>query len=287
MTGHLKALRQELKGGRLALHAIVLVLCALWFTPIAGLVASSLRSQSEMGISGWWQIFVDPKVTLDNYARAIGYVGVLNAAGTSLALAIPVTILTTLLSAIGAYALVRLEPPRARLFAAALVVLLVLPPQVTVVPLLKLFVAIGLNGKVPAVWLYQVGFTIPYGVFLIRGFLISIPEEIFESAVIDGANPLQIFTAIVIPLCAPILAALAILQFLWSWNDLLIPLIFLGGGTLAPPITVQAAGIATSNGQDEPVLMAATCLSVALPLIILVSLQRYFVRGIVSGSVKG
>jgi alpha-glucoside transport system permease protein len=169
----------------------------------------------------------------------------------------------------------------------ALVALLVVPPQVTIVPLLKLFIVLGLNGTVPAVWVYQIGFTIPFGIFLVRGFIASIPEELFESAILDGATVLQTFNLVVLPLCAPILASLAILQFLWSWNDLLIPLIFLGGSSLAAPITVAAAGIATTNGQDQTVLMAATLLSVLLPLVVLLTMQRYFVRGILGGAVKG
>ena len=211
----------------------------------------------------------------------------LRTAMTSLAIAIPATVMTTLLSAIGAYALTRMNAWGSRALSLALVALLVVPPQVTIVPLLKLFIVFGLNGTVPAIWLYQVGFTVPFGIFLIRGFIASIPEELFESATLDGATALQTFNMIVLPLCAPILASLAILQFLWSWNDLLIPLIFLGGSSMAPPITVAAAGIATTNGQDQTVLMAATFLSVLLPLVVLLSMQKFFVRGILGGAVKG
>ena len=273
--------------GRASVHVIVAIFMIVWFTPILGLFVTSLRNQSDMAVSGWWIAFINPMLTGYNYQKAIQYVGVGSSAATSLAIAVPVTVMTALISAIGAFALTRMEFRARKLLSLALVAMLVIPPQLTIVPLLKLFVRIGMNGTVPAVWIYQVGFTVPFGIFLIRGFISSIPEELFESAEIDGASVHQIFRSIVLPLCAPILASLAILQFLWSWNDLLIPLIFLGGSRLAAPITVQAAGIATTNGQDQTVLMAATFLSVLLPLIILLSMQRYFVRGILGGAVKG
>lgn len=275
------------RAGRFALHAVVIGFMAIWFTPILGLFVSSVRSQSDMATSGWWTVFVKPLLTGYNFQQAIRYVGVIDSGLTSLVIAVPVTIATTVISAVGAYALTRMNVPGRRAMSLALVALLVVPPQVTIVPLLKLFIVLGINGTIPAVWIYQVGFTIPFGIFLIRGFIASIPEELFESAILDGATVLQTFTYIVLPLCAPILASLAILQFLWSWNDLLIPLIFLGGSSLAAPITVEAAGIATTNGQDQTVLMAATFLSVLLPLAVLLTMQRYFVRGILGGSVKG
>lgn len=272
---------------RLGVHLVVVVFMVIWFTPVLGLFVSSIRRQSDMAISGWWTVFIDPLLTGYNFQQAIRYVGVIDSGITSLVIAVPVTIMTALISAIGAYALTRMNIAGRRAISLALVALLVVPPQVTIVPLLKLFIFLGLNGTIPAVWLYQVGFTVPFGIFLVRGFVASIPEELFESAVVDGATPLQVFTLIVLPLCAPILASLAILQFLWSWNDLLIPLIFLGGSSLAAPITVEAAGIATTNGQDQTVLMAATFLSVLLPLVVLLTMQRYFVRGILGGAVKG
>jgi alpha-glucoside transport system permease protein len=168
-----------------------------------------------------------------------------------------------------------------------LVAMLVIPPQVTLVPMLKFFSAIGLQGTIPSVWIYQVGFTIPFGIFLIRGFIASIPEELFEAAAIDGASTFQTFRSIVAPLSLPVLASLAIMQFLWSWNDLLIPLLFLGGSDLEAPLTVQVAGLVQSNGEGEAVLMAATCVSILVPLIVLIALQRFFVRGVLGGAVKG
>lgn len=168
-----------------------------------------------------------------------------------------------------------------------LVALLVTPPQITLVPLLRIYNQLGLSGTIPGIWLYQVGFTLPFGVFLLRGFIASIPRELFESASLDGASELRCFLSIVLPLSRPILASLAIMAFLWSWNDLLIPLLFMGGSDLAAPITVNLAGLAAQTTQGQGPLLAATFLSVLVPLVLILSLQRYFVRGILGGAVKG
>jgi len=272
---------------RWAMHIIVIAFIVSWFVPILALLVTSLRTQSDAAATGWWTAFVNPLFTTYNYQLALEQVGVADSLATSLAIAIPTTVLTTVLSVVGAYALTRMRFAGRTIFSLALVALLVTPPQITLVPLLKIYHAVGLSGTIPGIWLYQVGFTLPFGIFLIRGFIASIPGELFESASIDGASQLRIFRSIVIPLALPVMASLAIMQFLWSWNDLLIPLIFLGGSDLASPITVQVAGLAQQTTQGQGPLMAATVLSVAIPLILVIALQRYFVRGVLGGAVKG
>lgn len=272
---------------RSIIHLIVLVFMVVWFTPILGLFVSSVRLPEEISKSGWWMVFVRPLFTGYNYQQAIKLSHVDESIWTSLAIAVPVTILTTLLSAIGAFAFTRMAFRGQLIMSLILVALLVVPPQVTLVPILRVYGALGLQGMVPAVWLYQVGFTIPFGIFLVRGFFAAIPNDIFEAASIDGAGTLRLFTSIALPLAAPVLASLAILSFLWSWNDLLIPLLFLGGSELSPTITVRVAGMVQTTGQGENLLMASTFVSVLLPLIILITLQRYFVRGVLGGAVKG
>jgi alpha-glucoside transport system permease protein len=168
-----------------------------------------------------------------------------------------------------------------------LVALLITPPQITLVPLLRLYNMVGLSGTVPGIWLYQVGFTLPFGIFLLRGFLASIPEELYESANLDGASELRTFISIVLPLARPIMASLGIMAFLWSWNDLLIPLLFLGGSGMQAPVTVNLAGLVAQTTQGQGPLMAATFMAIIVPIIIIISLQRYFVRGILGGAVKG
>lgn len=268
-------------------HLIVVLFMVIWFTPILALFVSSIRTQTDNASSGWWVAFMKPLFTGFNYQQAMSVIGVGESIGTSIAIAIPVTILTTLISALGAYALTRMRFWGRTSLSLLLVAMLVVPPQVTLVPMLKFFNLVGLTGTVPAVWIYQVGFTVPFGIFLLRGFIASIPEELFESASLDGARPLRVFRSIVLPLSIPVMASLAIMQFLWSWNDLLIPLLFLGGSDLAAPITVEVAGLVQTTGQGEAQMMAATFISVLLPLILIVSLQRYFVRGILGGAVKG
>jgi alpha-glucoside transport system permease protein len=272
---------------RLALHIIVFAFMVVWFTPVLGLFVSSVRTASDISSSGWWTAFVDPLFTGYNYQQAFAATGVGESMATSLAIAVPSTVMTTLISAIGAFALTRMRFRGQTIVSLLLVGLLVIPPQVTLVPLLQLFTAAGLNGTVPAVWIFQIGFHIPFGIFLVRGFMASMPGEIFEAALVDGASMLRIFRSIVLPLSLPILASLAIMQFLWSWNDLLVPLLFLGGTDLEPPMTVQVAGLVQETGQGQSLLLASTVISTLLPLAVLIGMQRYFVRGILGGSVKG
>jgi alpha-glucoside transport system permease protein len=272
---------------RLVLHAVVVLFMIVWFTPVLGLFVNSFRTQGDIGESGWWHALVAPLFTGYNYQQALQVIGLGQSLGTSLAIAVPTTVLTTVISAIGAYALTRMSFAGQTILSLALVALMVTPPQVTLVPLLKLFDVTGLYGTIPAMWLYMVGFTVPFGIFLVRGFIASIPDELFESARLDGASDLRIFRSVVVPLAAPVLGSLAIIQFLWAWNDLLTPLIFLGGTAVAQPLTVNVAGLVTATGQGEAQLMAATVISILLPLIVIISLQRYFVRGVLGGAVKG
>ncbi len=272
---------------RWLVHGIVLVLMISWFVPILALLVSSIRTQGDAASSGWWTAFVRPLFTAYNYQLALEEVGVAGSLGTSLAIAVPVTVLTTVLSLIGAFALTRMRFPGRTALSLILVALLVTPPQITLVPLLRVYHAVGLSGTIPAIWIYQVGFTIPFGIFLVRGFISGIPAELFESASVDGATVLRTFRSIVLPLSIPVMASLAIMQFLWSWNDLLTPLIFLGGSSVPAPITVEVAGLAQQTSQGQGALMAATFLSIVIPLVLVIALQRYFVRGVLGGAVKG
>jgi alpha-glucoside transport system permease protein len=280
-------LRTTRRWVRFIVHAIIVLFMIIWFTPVLGLFVNSVRTTSDVASSGWWHVFIAPLLTGYNYQQALDVIGLGQSLGTSLAIAVPVTVLTTLISAIGAFALTRMTFKGRTALSLVLVGLMVTPPQVTLVPLLKFFDVTGLIGTIPALWLYMVGFTVPFGVFLVRGFVSAIPEELFESARIDGASDLRIFLRIVLPLSAPVLASLAIMQFLWAWNDLLTPLIFLGGTAVAQPLTVNVAGLVTATGQGQAQLMAATVVSILVPLAVIISMQRYFVRGILGGAVKG
>ncbi|RYH00834.1 carbohydrate ABC transporter permease [Salipiger sp. IMCC34102] len=284
-SGARKGRRRRLPGT--LVHVVVLLFIVGWVVPILALFLSSIRTQADTASSGWWMALVRPDLSLQNYALALDQLNIAGSLGTSLAIAIPTTVLTVLLSVIGAYALVRMRFAGRTALSLLLVSLLVTPPQITLVPLLRLYNQVGLSGSIPGIWLYQVGFTLPFGVFLLRGFIASIPKDLYESANLDGASELRTFWSIVLPLSRPIMASLGIMAFLWSWNDLLIPLLFLGGSGVSPPITVNLAGLVAQTTQGQGPLMAATFLSVIVPLMLIISMQRYFVRGILGGAVKG
>ncbi|MFC9454486.1 carbohydrate ABC transporter permease [Streptomyces sp. NPDC056983] len=272
---------------RSPVHMVLTVIGVIWAVPVLGLVVTSFRTTGAVATSGWWNEFVHSAFTAENYGNAATFIDLGAAAGNSLAIAVPATVGTVTVSAVAAYALARM-PFRGRLPLLLLVIALqVTPPQLTLVPVLRLFNAIGLTGSTPAVWLYQIGFTIPFGVFLLYGFFASVPGELLEAAALDGAGEFTIFRRIVLPTATPVLSALAMLQFIWSWNDLLTPLLFLGGGSANAPFTVQIAGLLQATGQGQETTAAAALVSVLIPLTALLLLQRYFVRGILGGAVKG
>ncbi|MBZ4487760.1 carbohydrate ABC transporter permease [Microbacterium sp. cx-55] len=272
---------------RILLHVVILTITVTWFTPVLQMIAMSLRTTPDSASSGWWTIFAQPLITLDNFAVAAKALRLDTTLLATLTFALPAAVITLLLSAYGGYALSRWRF-RGNLFVyGTLVALLAIPPQLAFSPLIQLFSAVGLNGTPAAVWIFQVAYTLPFGVFLVRGYMYTIPIELFEAAAVDGASELRIFLRIVLPLSAPILVSLAILQFMWSWNDLLTPLIFVGVSSDSTPITVQLSGLAaqiSSNGTNTTA--AGALISVLPPLVILLALQRYFVAGITGGAIK-
>lgn len=272
---------------RSPMHLVLIVIGVIWAVPVVGLLITSFRTVGDVATSGWWQALTRPAFTPENYGNANTLMDLGAAASNSLAIAIPATVGTVTVSAVAAFALARMPFPGRLPVLLLVIALQVTPPQLTLVPVLRLFNAIGLTGSTPAVWLYQVGFTVPFGVFLLYGFFASVPSELLEAAALDGAGEFAIFRRIVLPTATPVLAALAMLQFIWSWNDLLTPLLLLGGGSSNAPFTVQIAGLLQSTGQGQETLAAAAIISVALPLAVLLLLQRYFIRGILGGSVKG
>lgn len=272
---------------RILLHVVVFAFCAAWFTPVLSLFVTSFRLESDSSVTGWWYAFFDRRFVLSNYQEAIYLTGVGRSVVNSLTLAIPTVIGTVLISALGAFALAQMRF-RGRLTVFLMLVgFQVLPPQVVLVPMLKFFLALGLTGTFIPVWIIEMGLTIPFGVFLLYGFFAGIPTDLIEAARLDGASEMHIFLMIILPLSSAVLASLGILQFMIAWNHLLIPLIFLGGAGGLTPLTVQVASLAQTNVGGLNILTAATFISVVVPLIIIVTLQKYFVRGILSGAVKG
>jgi alpha-glucoside transport system permease protein len=203
----------------------------------------------------------------------------------SLIVTIPATLLPILFAAFAGYAFAWLHFKGRFLLFALLVGLQVVPLQMTLVPISRFYAQTGLNGTFLGVWLFHTGFGLPYAIYLMRNFLGTLPRDLFESAYLDGASHWTAFRRLVIPLATPAIASLGIFQFLWVWNDLLVALVFLGGTT--PVMTYQISNMVTSLGSGWQVLTAAAFLSMLLPMIVFFSLQRYFVRGMLAGAVKG
>lgn len=273
------------------LHIVIIILALAWMLPTAGLLITSFRPPADVAHSGWWTIFEHPfnftQYTLRNYKAVIGGGGMGRAFLNSLRISIPATIIPVMIATFAAYAFAWMKFPGRQFLFLLSVALLVVPLQMTFIPILRIFAQLGIAGTFPALWLAHTGYGLPLAIFLLHNFIGGLPSELFDSAAIDGASPLQSFFRIVLPLSVPAIASVVIFQFLWVWNDLLVALIYLGGAPDVVPVTVQVANLVGSRGEDWHLLTAAAFVSMALPLVVFFSLQRYFVRGILAGSVKG
>ena len=274
--------------GRMLLHAALLSIIAVWLVPALGLLVSSFRPADRIANTGWWTALAEPtRFTLENYRAVLRTSDLGQSFINSLTIAIPSTVLTILIAAFAAYAFAWMRFPGRSFLFFLIVGLLVVPLQMTMVPVLRLLTGLGLTGTFPAVWLAHTGYGLPFAIYLLRNFFAELPREMFESAEIDGASPFTTFTRLALPTSVSALASLGIFQFLWVWNDLLVALIYLGGRPAVAPLTVAVSNLVNQYGQGWQLLTAAAFLSMLLPLVVFFSLQRYFVRGILAGSVKG
>ncbi|MDE9449206.1 carbohydrate ABC transporter permease [Aliiroseovarius sp. Z3] len=228
-----------------------------------------------------------PSFTLDNYREVLFAEGMGKALLNTLTVTIPATIIPILVAAFAAYALAWMEMPGRALLIAGIVGLLVVPLQVAFIPLLKLHNNIGIGKGYIGIWLAHTGFGLPLAVFLLRNYMAGLPGEIIESARVDGASDFAIFRKIILPLSFPALASFAIFQFLWVWNDLLVAKVFLGTGEDQVVMTGRIVDLLGSRGGDWEILAASAFVSIAVPIAVFFSLQRYLVRGLLAGSVKG
>jgi alpha-glucoside transport system permease protein len=256
--------------------------------PTAGLFVSSFRPGRAIATSGWWTAFQTPfEFTLENYERVLTTQGMGQSFINSLSIAFPATVLTIVVAALAAYAFSWMEFPGRDWLLLVMVGLLVVPLQLTLIPVLRMFATLGWTGEFFAIWLAHAAYGMPFTIFLLRNFFVALPKDLLESAFLDGASHFRAFWRIVMPLSVPALAALGIFQFLWLWNDLLVALVYLGGSRSVAPMTVTISNLVNSFGSSWHLLTAAAFVSMILPLVIFFALQRYFVEGILAGAVKG
>jgi len=289
--------------GQWFVRITIAVVVLLWLIPTMGVLVTSFRPEALTDRTGWWtafaHLFDSGAWTLENYRTALDSQGFESALLNSLAVAIPATVIPITVSAFAAYAFSWMRFPGRDWLFVVVVGLMVVPLQMALIPILRLYTegaTIGgwqiipdlkLNGTFLGVWLAHTGFGLPLATYLLRNYIGALPSSIIESAKIDGADHFTIFRRLVVPLSVPALAAFAIFQFLWVWNDLLVAYVFLGGTRQTRVVTIALSNLIGSHGENWHLLTSAAFVTMALPLIVFFSLQRYFVRGLTAGSVKG
>ncbi len=284
---------------RILIYSILALTAILWTVPTLGLLITSIRIPDDVAASGWWTVFAGKaNFTLQNYVAVLGTDGVdsSNAAASNnlgqaflntIIMAVPSTVIPIFLAALAAYGFAWMSFPGRKILFMVLVALLVIPLQMSLIPILRDYRTLGLNGTFLGVWLANTGFGLSLATYLLYNYIVTLPREVFESAVVDGASHPVMFTKLVVPLSVPAFASFAIFQFLWVWNGILIPLVFLGdkpGLVVLPQRILQMLGTYAANWT---VTTAGAFVSMALPLFIFIAFQRYFVRGMMAGSVKG
>lgn len=283
--------RGGLEPGKALTHLALVMLCLAWILPTLGLLVSSVRPVHRVVDSGWWTVFLTPyeitQLTLENYREVLGQTALGRSFWNSVVITVPATLLPMFLGALAAFAFAWFDFPGKTWLYLTVVTLLVVPLQMTMIPVLRLYNTLGLSGTFSGIWLAHTAYGLPFGIYLLRNFFASLPGSLFEAAYIDGAGPVTAFFHLALPMSLPALASLGIFQFLWVWNDLLVALIYLGGTPNVAPLTLTLSNLVGSYGQDWHLLTAAAFITMAVPLAVFFSLQRYFVRGILAGSVKG
>jgi alpha-glucoside transport system permease protein len=285
--------RTRRRGARLPLHALLIGIMIVWAIPAIGLFVASFRTAAATNASGWWTALAPPyQFSFQNYDYVLNRAGFWPSFLNSFLITVPATVLVVMIAAFTAYAFAWMNFPGRNVLFVVIVGLLVVPLQVTLIPVLSLFrdLEIGgnrISGTILAVWLAHTGYGLPFAVYLLRNYMGGLPREVFESAAIDGAGPGTAFFRLAIPMSIPAIASLIIFQFLWVWNDLLVALVYLGPVPQNHPLSVTLANLTTNFGGNWQYLTAAAFVSMVIPIIVFLSLQRYFVHGITGGAVKG
>jgi alpha-glucoside transport system permease protein len=264
---------------------LVLIIGAIWLVPTIGLLVSSFRSASDDNTTGWWNAIAHPsQLTVEPYTSLFSGGGMLTAFKNTVLITVPATLILVVVASLAAYAFAWIRFRGRDAVFLVVIGLLVVPIQVALIPLATLYGRVGLFGHIPGVILFHVAFGLPFAIFLLRNFFIGIPADLLEAARMDGAGELQVFYRVVMPLGTPAIASLAIFQFLWVWNDLLVGLVF--ASTASAPLTVFIRNQLREFASNINVIAPAAFIQMIVPLIVFFAFQRYFVQGLLAGSVK-
>ena len=273
--------------GRSPVHIILGLIALVWLVPSIGLLITSFRPSADMRATGWWTVLFEPRFTLANYERVITAEDMGSAFLNSVFITIPSTLLPLVIASMAAFALAWVKFPFRDTIFLVIVAMLMVPLQIGFIPLVAAMRESGLPllTTYGGVWLAHTAFALPFGIFLLRNFFITLPKDLVEAARIDGASNLAIFRTIIVPLSVPAIAAYGIFQFLWVWNDLLMAIIYAQDARIQP-MTVEVTRLLGTFATEWSLLAAAAFLIMIVPLIVFISLQRYFVQGLLAGSVK-
>jgi alpha-glucoside transport system permease protein len=283
-TGEPWAARIGRSVARGPLNILLAVLAVMWLVPTLGLLLTSLLSPTEITQQGWWHIVSHPSLaTFQNYKDIFNNQAITSALWTTVQIAVGNTVLLVIVASLAGYAFAWLDFPGRDWLFVGVIALLVVPLQVALIPIFTIYQDTGLFDTVLGLVLFHVAFGLPFGIFLMRNFFIGIPRDIMESARIDGASEWRIFTRLILPLGLPAIASLAIFQFLWTWNDLIVALTF---GRNTQPLTVAIFSQTRQFGSNIELIAPASFLSLAIPLLVFLAFQRFFVQGLLAGSVK-
>jgi alpha-glucoside transport system permease protein len=264
-------------------RVLLTLIALLWLMPSVGLFVASLRDEPDNNSSGWWTVFTVPaQLTLANYRTLLGDNAILTSFVTTALIAVPATVLTVVIAALAGYALAWLDFPGRDWLMVLIVGLLIMPIQVALIPISKLYGLLGVFGSIVGVVLFHVAFGLPFAIFLLRNFFVGIPRDLIEAARMDGAREWLTFRRVVIPVGLPAISSLVVFQFLWVWNDLLVALVF--ADQSSAPITVVLRSQLREFGTNIDVLSAGSILSMVIPLVVFFSFQRFFVRGVLASS---
>ena len=267
------------------IHIALGIIAIVWLAPTIGLLVTSFRPRTDIQATGWWETLSTLRFTTDNYAGVINSQGMLGAFINNIIISVPSTLLPLTICSLAAFAFSWINFRFRDTLFLIIVGLLMVPAQVAFIPVLQLMKPFGFTNNFIGIWLAHTAFALPFGIFLLRNFFITLPKDLIEAARIDGASTLGIFRTIVVPLSVPAIAAYGIFQFLWVWNDLLMALVFVQNAA-NNPMTRQINGLLSQYGTEWNLLAASAFLLMIVPLIVFFSLQRYFVQGLLAGSVK-